>query len=66
MTSIPATMWRIHGNNFKRHYLKNKALFPDYLLRFWNVHEIWSIFKKEMSILAWLFPKLLMLKKVAT
>ena len=30
------------------------------------MHEIWGIFKKEMSILASLFPKLLMLRNVAT
>ena len=52
MTSIPAAMWRIYGNNLKRHYLKNKRLFPNFLLHFWNVHEIQSIFKKEMNILA--------------
>ena len=52
MKSIPAAIWRIYRNNFKRHYLKNKILFLDYLLRFWNVHEIQRSFKKEMSILA--------------
>ena len=52
MTSIPAAICRISANNFKRHYLKNKRLFPDFLLDFWNVHEIYSIFKKKMSILA--------------
>ena len=52
MTSIPVTIWRIYGNNFKRHDLDNKRFFLDFLLHFWNVHEIWSIFKKKMSILA--------------
>ena len=28
------------GNKFKRHYLKNKSIFVDFLLNFRNVHEI--------------------------
>ena len=36
----------------KRHYLKNKKLFQDFLLHFWNVHEIQNISKKKMNILA--------------
>ena len=47
MTSIPAAICRISRNNFKRKYLRNKRLFLDFLLHFWNVHEIWSIFKKK-------------------
>ena len=47
MTSIPAAICRIYHNNFKRHYLKNKRLFLDFLLHFLNVHEISSIFKKK-------------------
>ena len=47
MTSIPAAICRISRNNFKRHYLKNKRLFLDFLLHFWNVHEIERIFKKK-------------------
>ena len=30
MTSIPTAIWRIYGNNFKRHYLKNKRFFRDF------------------------------------
>ena len=52
MTSIPAAIWRIYRNFFKRHYLKNKRLFVNFLLHFWNAHEIYSIFQKKMSILA--------------
>ena len=29
-------MWTISRNKFKRHYLKNKRLFVDFLLHFWN------------------------------
>ena len=45
-------MSRISRNKFKRHYLKNKRLFVHFLLHFWNVHEIYKILKKKMSILA--------------
>ena len=34
MTSIPAAKCRIYSNNFKRHYLKNKSLFPDFFILF--------------------------------
>ena len=47
MTSIPAAICRIHGNKFKRHYLRNKRLCFDFLLSFWNVDEIESIFQKK-------------------
>ena len=47
MTSIPAAICRIYSNIFKHHYLRNKRLFLDFLLHFWNVHEILSIFKKK-------------------
>ena len=40
MTSIHSAIWRIFCNNFKRYYLKNGRLLPDFLLIFWNVHKI--------------------------
>ena len=39
-------------NKFKRYFQKNKRLFVDFLLHFWNVYEIQNILKKYMSILA--------------
>ena len=45
-------MCTISRNKFKTHYLKNKRFFADFLLHFWNVHEIKNILKKKMSILA--------------
>ena len=45
-------MCTISRNKSKRHYLKNKRLFVDFLLHFGNVHEIHIILKKKMSILA--------------
>ena len=47
MRSIPAAISRLYSNNFKHRYLKNKKLFLDYLLRFWNVHEILEHFQKR-------------------
>ena len=52
MGSIAAAISGIYSNNFKRYHVKNKRLFLDFLLHFWNVHEIQSILKKKMSILA--------------
>ena len=40
-------MCTIPRNKFKRHYLKSKRLFVDFLLHFWNVHEIQNILKKK-------------------
>ena len=39
MTSIPAAICRISRNNFKRHYLKNKRFYLDFLLHFRSVHQ---------------------------
>ena len=59
-------MCTISRNKFKRHYPKNKRLFVDFLFHFWNVHEIYKILKKKMSILAQLFQKLWIAKEVVT
>ena len=40
MTGIPTAISGIYRNSFKRNYLKNSSLFLDFLLHFWNVHEI--------------------------
>ena len=45
-------MCTISRNKFKRHYLKNKRLFADFLLHFWNMHAILNIMMKKMNILA--------------
>ena len=45
---------------------EKRKTFCDFLLHFWNVHKIWNILEKRMSVLAWLFPKLLFPKEVAT
>ena len=47
MTSIPVGISRLSDNKFKRLYLKNERLSSDFLLHFWNVHEIENILKKR-------------------
>ena len=39
MTSIPAAICRTSHNNLKRHYLRNKRLYLDFLLHFPSVHQ---------------------------
>ena len=38
----------------------------DFLLLFWNLHEMENIFKRKESLLAEVFPKLLTAKEVVT
>ena len=45
-------MCTISLHKFKRHCLKNKRLFVDFLLDFWNERAILNILKKKLSILA--------------
>ena len=40
MKSIPVAISGFSGNNFKRFYLEKEKNFFDFLLNFWNVHEI--------------------------
>ena len=52
MTSIPVAICIWSDNNFKRLYLKKERLFVNFLLHFWNVHEIYGILKRKKNILA--------------
>ena len=45
-------MCTISRNKFKFHCLENKIILVDFLLHFWNVHAIYNILKKKMSIIA--------------
>ena len=51
MTSIPVAKCRFSNNNSKRLYLKKEKLFVDFLLHFWNVHEIYNVLENKNSIL---------------
>ena len=52
MRSIPVAICGFSDNNFKRLYRKKEKLFFDFLLRLWNMHEIYNILQKKKSILA--------------
>ena len=52
MTSIFLAICQFSRNKFKRLYLKKERPFVDFLLHFWNVHEIENILKKKKSIVA--------------
>ena len=58
MTSILFLTENIWRNQFGSNYLKNKKLFHNFFLHFRNLHEILNIFKKKMTFIADLFPKL--------
>ena len=40
MTSILVGISRLFANKYKDLYLKKERVFSDFLLHFWNVHEI--------------------------
>ena len=60
MTSIPVAICRFSYNNFKRLYLKKEWLFFDFLLHFWNLHEIYNILKKKQ------YPSLIISEIIAS
>ena len=47
MTNILVNILRISGNKLKCTYLKNQKPFPDFSLRFWNLHQILRILQKK-------------------
>ena len=40
MTSIPVGISRLSDNKYNRLYVKKERVFLDFLLHFWNEHEI--------------------------
>ena len=58
MTRIPLIVKTSECKNFIRIYLKKKLFFLNFFLRFSNLHEICNIFKKKMTLIAYVFPKL--------
>ena len=58
MTIILFLIETNYHNQFGRNYLKNTQLFLNSFLHFQNVHEILKLFKKKMTLIADLFPKL--------
>ena len=66
MTSILFLKLKIYCEELKYNYLKNKKFFLDFLLHFWNLHQIWNILKNKMSLIADVFPKLDTAKNMLT
>ena len=60
MTSVPVAICRFFYNNFKGLYLKKEWLFFDFLLHWWNLHEIYNIFKKKQ------YPSLIITEIIAS
>ena len=50
MTSIPVAISRLCDKKFQDLYLKKERLFLDFLLSFWNGHEILNILKKKKRV----------------
>ena len=61
MTRIPVGISRLSDNKLKRLYLKKVKVFFDFLLHFWNVHEIENILKKKEE-----YPSLIITEIIAS
>ena len=59
MTSIPIAISRLCDNNFKRVYLKKERLFLDFLLSFWNVHDVLNILNKKEEFLSLIITEII-------
>ena len=64
MPSILRQIVRICRSLFKCNYFKNEQLFLGFLFHFWNLHEIWNIFKKRKIVIANVFLKLQTVKSL--
>ena len=58
-TRILIIILRIDGNQFKCNYLRFQKKFLGFLLHFWNSNEIFNILRIKMSLIVYIFPKLL-------
>ena len=58
MTSFLFFIGRIHGKQFECNYLRNKKLFLNLLLHFWNLHQFLDFLKKNMALIVYVFAKL--------
>ena len=59
MASIPIAISRLCFNNFKRFYLKKEGLFLDFLLSFWNMHEVLNILNKKEEFLSLIITEII-------
>ena len=63
MASILFNIARTCNSQFEGNYLKNENLFLKFLFPFWNLHQILNNLKKEMMVIANVFPNLQTVKK---
>ena len=52
MTSISVPISRIYDKKFQSLYLKKERLFLDFLLSYWNMHEILNILQRKEEFLS--------------
>ena len=64
MARIPLIVNTSEYKQFTCFYLKNKTFFLDFFWRFSNLHLISNIFKEKMTLIPYVFPKLLTTKYV--
>ena len=62
MTGILFQTMRIWHSRFKCNYLKYDRLLLNFLLHWWNLHQILKILTKKMIVTAHAFPKLQIVK----
>ena len=58
MASIFYKIAEICNSHFKCNYVRNENHFFDFLLHFWNLHQILNILKKQIIFIANVFAKL--------
>ena len=58
MTSILFLIETIKRNQFRYYFLRNKKFFLIFSLHFWNLYQIFNIFKQKMTLISDVFPKL--------
>ena len=63
VASILLVIVRIYRNQFKLIY-PGKKIFLNFLLLFWNLHQILNILNTKITLWAYVFPKFWTVKKV--
>ena len=58
MASILFKIVGVCNSQFKWYYVENEKLFLNFLLNFWNLHQILNILKERMIVIDHVFPKL--------
>ena len=58
MANILVKIGRIWNSQCKCNYLKNGKPFLNFLFHFWNLHQFLNILRKNMMVIADIFPKL--------